>query len=132
MKNDLTILRYESSASGTFGVLVHDGKWLGHTLEPANRDGLFHHAVTAGRYTMVLEYSPKFGRKLPTLIVNGRIGIRIHAGNYVSDTSGCILVGDTRGEKCLYHSTFALNRLVEYFITHHISHINIINYEDIS
>jgi len=39
--------------------------------------------------------SPRFGRCIWIKGVPGRSEILIHAGNYVSDTAGCILVGDT-------------------------------------
>jgi len=39
--------------------------------------------------------SPRFGRCIWVKNVPGRSEILIHAGNYVSDTAGCILVGDT-------------------------------------
>ena len=39
--------------------------------------------------------SPQFGRCIWIKDVPGRSEILIHAGNYVSDTAGCILVGDT-------------------------------------
>jgi hypothetical protein len=39
--------------------------------------------------------SPRFGDTLWIKDVPGRSEILIHAGNYVSDTAGCILVGDT-------------------------------------
>ena len=57
-------------------------------------------AIPAGRYPVVVTWSPRFQRLLPLVThVEGRSGIRIHAGNTVRDTSGCILVGraTTRG-----------------------------------
>lgn len=50
--------------------------------------------VAPGFYRMDLCKSPRFGEVLPLLRnVIGRSDIRIHAGNKVADTRGCILVG---------------------------------------
>lgn len=54
-------------------------------------------AIPAGIYTVEYCDSPRFGRKLP-LIYNDTDchctrGLRIHAGNSISDTKGCVLVG---------------------------------------
>jgi len=39
-------------------------------------------------------HSPRFGDCLWVKGVQGRSEILVHAGNYVSDTSGCVLVGE--------------------------------------
>lgn len=132
MKNDLTILRYESGPAGTFGVALHGTRWLCHTLEPADRSGGFRCAIRAGRYELSIEWSPKFRVTLPTIHVPGRSGLRIHAGNDVDHSSGCILVGESRSHGQLYLSRPALSSLVSYIKEQHITHINIIDYETIS
>jgi len=48
-----------------------------------------------GVYRFERHESPQFGRCIWIKDVPGRSEILIHAGNYVSDTAGCILVGDT-------------------------------------
>ena len=55
-------------------------------------------AIPEGRYAVVISYSPKFKAWLPVLLGGpdfNRLwqGIRIHAGNTVADTRGCILPG---------------------------------------
>ena len=56
-------------------------------------------AIPEGRYLMRFTYSPKFGKRLFQLMdVPLFDGIRIHSGNSVKDTQGCILVGNnTKG-----------------------------------
>ena len=75
------------------------------TLEPTWRDyanGAYKikgkSAIPEGRYAVVITWSPKFKQWLPVLLGGpdfSRLwqGIRIHAGNTVKDTTGCILVG---------------------------------------
>lgn len=132
MSQTLTLLRYDSSSNGTFGVLIHDGRWLCHTLEPACRDGCMFHAVRAGVYTLRQEYSPRFGRVLPTIIAAGRSGLRFHPGNMVADTQGCILPGKSRGVAAVYESRVALAELITYITTNHLDTLRVIDYETLS
>ena len=81
------------------------------TLENAGK------RITTGKYVLTYTYSPKFDRDL--YLINGdpkRQGIRIHNGNRVKDTSGCVLVGavftkDTEGVPMITHSIYSLNEL---------------------
>ena len=51
-------------------------------------------AIPAGKYKVELVTSPRFGPDTMSLIgVPGLENIRIHGGNTVNDTEGCILVG---------------------------------------
>lgn len=132
MKNDLTILRYESGPSGTFGIALHGSRWLCYTLEPADRSGRFRCAIKAGRWPLAIEWSPHFRAYLPSITVPGRSGLRIHAGNVVTDTAGCILVGEARIYNQVTNSRRELSALIDYIKEQHITHINIIDYETIS
>ena len=100
-----------------------DGGYLCDTLEPKWRDigwgrpGRKVHGKTAipeGRYAVAVTRSPKFGRWLP-LLLNVPLfkGIRIHEGNTVDDTAGCILVGHRIDEGRLCDSRIAMRRLME-------------------
>lgn len=128
----LTLLRYESSSMGTFGVLLHGSKWLCHTLEPADRSGHKNCAVASGAYPLIMEYSPRFGVLLPTIVAKGRSGLRFHAGNSVGETKGCVLPGKTRVGYGLLSSRVVLQDVISYISTHNITQIKIVNYEDIS
>lgn len=128
----LTLLRYESSSTGTFGVLLHGSKWLCHTLEPADRSGQKNCAVASGVYPLIMEYSPHFGVMLPTIVVKGRSGIRFHAGNSVGETKGCVLPGKTRVCYRLLSSRMALQDVITYLSTHNITQLKVVNYDEIS
>ena len=80
------------------GRLLIDDAFACDTLEH------WQYAIPAGFYRVRLTYSPRFQEILPILdhvygfareSHNGtlRTGIRIHAGNTIKDTTGCILVG---------------------------------------
>lgn len=95
---DITLKRQDLGAERTIGqMLLEDGSSY-YTLEDTVRaDGVKiagKTAIPAGRYRVIITYSPRFGRSLPLLLgVPNYIGVRIHPGNYATDTEGCILVG---------------------------------------
>ena len=70
--------------------------------------------------------SPRFRRQLPLLVgVPGFEGIRIHPGNYPSDTEGCLLPGQSRlpdavmGSRLAFECLFA--KLLGAVGPHHIT-----------
>lgn len=130
--NRLTLLRYESGHDGTFGVLLCGREWICHTLEPAVRDGSYRQALKAGNYPLTIDYSPKFRRQLPTISAAGRVGLRIHAGNRVSETSGCVLVGESRSGHLLLRSKVTLERVVDIIKERDIRELVVIDYESVS
>lgn len=69
-------------------------------------------AIPEGRYLMRFTYSPKFGKRLFLLMdVPLFDGIRIHSGNSVKDTQGCILVGNNTKVGRLENSRAVLFKL---------------------
>ena len=104
---EILILRHPL-ANATPGTLSIDGVFECFTLEDIDRGlnqtmvlseiaNLKIHGQTAiptGRYEVVVSFSNKFKRLLPLMQdVPGFMGIRIHPGNGVADTEGCILTG---------------------------------------
>lgn len=71
-------------------------------------------AIPAGSYKVIVNYSPKFKRRLPRLLdVPHFQGILIHRGNTAKDSAGCILVGENKVVGRLINSTPYEQRLVD-------------------
>ena len=74
-------------------------------------------AIPDGRYAVVITWSERFKEWLPLLLgVPGFKGIRIHAGNTVNDTQGCILVGENRQPGIVLNSRRWLRRLKQLIV----------------
>lgn len=70
-------------------------------------------AIPYGIYAVQITWSTRFGRLLPLLIaVPGFTGIRMHAGNTVLNTEGCLLTGVDRYARMLGRSRMALDALI--------------------
>lgn len=83
----LTLTRNMKAGKSILGTISCNGKtWL--TLENAE------YAIPYGVYPLSYTWSPKFKRLLPQITVPHRKGIRIHPGNFASETKGCILIGE--------------------------------------
>ena len=119
MKKIITLKRTTFTDKYTAGKMYVVGKYFGCTLERTNRD-LNHKngfdngekkvygdtCIPFGKYKLTVTYSPKFGRNL--ILVNNVpefSGVRIHRGNRVQDTTGCILVAKTFLNGVLYNSS---------------------------
>ena len=113
----MTLQRIVKDNAYTLGKLSIDGEEFCHTLEPRWRHREARKvpgktAIPAGRYPIVITLSPKFKQWLPLLLhVPNFTGIRIHAGNTVEDTAGCILVGENTGKGVLSDSRLWVERL---------------------
>lgn len=109
----LTLIRIKDYGETVMGVMFDTDKKLGtyYTLERKSK------LIPVGQYNVELTYSPKFKKKLPLVhskSVSERRGIRIHAGNTVNDTEGCILIGNISSltDRRLSESNIAVNQLV--------------------
>ena len=109
----LTLIRIKDYGETVMGVMFDTDKKLGtyYTLERKSK------LVPVGQYDLDLTYSPKFKKKLPLVhnkSVSERRGIRIHAGNTVNDTEGCILIGNISSltDRRISESNIAVNQLV--------------------
>lgn len=86
----LVMVRDKRTEKAILGRLFLGGVVIAYTLENAAK------AIPAGLYRLSNGKSPRFKRELP-LVYNDKVpakrGIRIHVGNTVASSSGCILVG---------------------------------------
>lgn len=100
-KNDCPIVvqRFSHDSVCTLSRIYFDDMVF-YGLEPAQP------IVEDGNYLLTFTHSPRFSGKYPynklhtskvPLIngVAGHAGVRIHVGNYPSDTDGCLLIGNT-------------------------------------
>lgn len=92
---NLTLKRERFSDHSTRGVLFLDDVFYCYTLEPRKDQSLGKpYCIPAGKYEVVLQYSPRFDMVTPHILGVPRFeGIEIHPGNYPSNTEGCILLG---------------------------------------
>jgi len=116
-KMKIYIRRFEYGPNYTIGRLFVDGEYQCYTLEDKVRDTKVfgETAIPAGKYKVVIDYSPRFKRELPHILnVPGFEGVRIHPGNTPEDTEGCILVGKTwAGTNFIGQSRKAFEELFE-------------------
>ena len=126
---NLTLKRLILTPNDTEGERYVNNVYFCKTLEDANRDlnknGQFDNSekkvygetcIPYGKYKIILSYSPKFKRELPEILeVPNFQGIRIHRGNKVADTLGCILCGVKVNNGYLSNSTPYEIKLVELF-----------------
>ena len=100
----MILIRDSVVGDAVLGSLYVGGFKVCETLE--NKEKL----IPCGEYNLNVSKSPKFDRLLP-LVYNDEVpmrrGIRIHVGNSVKDTEGCILVGFKRNGDKLINSSHA-------------------------
>lgn len=72
-------------------------------------------AIPYGRYRVIVNYSPKFNRKLPLLLsVPHFEGIRIHGGVHSGHTEGCLLLGENKTKGKLSNSKYYVDLLTSW------------------
>lgn len=93
--------------------MIHTTKF--QTLEPSKV------IIPDGEYLLRLSFSPTFSKKYPYTVnlggkvpevigIAGHSGLRIHVGNYPSDTKGCILIGEQGTDCSVINSSLAYRR----------------------
>lgn len=108
---EILMRRFASSPLCTRGELSLD-TWKFQTLEPSIP------IIPDGTYIVNLSYSPTFSKKYPySVVLGGKVpevvgvpghyGLRIHVGNYPSDTKGCILIGSAGTDSSVLNSSLA-------------------------
>jgi hypothetical protein len=114
------LYRNTSTKAGTFGIFaVPEVSWCCFSLEPPWENNTpFDSCIPAGEYVCYFTKSPRFDRRLYQVFeVTGITGIRIHPFNFVSETDGCIGLGEKicyiNGKKCLVDPRSTIRKLHE-------------------
>lgn len=108
----IKLYRLRETNNATIGMLFIDGVYFCDTLEDKIREKKIMHetCIDAGIYQVIINYSQRFERQMPLLIdVPKFVGIRIHSGNTIANTSGCILLGDAGCSDYLVNTTSFFN-----------------------
>lgn len=109
---NIEVRRKHTTPYSTTGEMYIDGKFFAYTLEDPVRDKKVQDktAIWPGTYDMIWNYSTRFKKEMPLVLdVPEFTGIRIHAGNTASDTTGCILVGNKLGKDYVGESKAAFD-----------------------
>lgn len=117
---EITVKRIAKRPAYTIGKMYLDGMYFCDTLEDTVRDLTKEAkvygktAIPAGKYPVVISFSPRFKKDLPLLMnVPYFSGVRIHSGNTAEDTEGCILVGENKAVGKVLNSRATFTRLME-------------------
>ena len=116
-----TLTRYESTSSGTFGVLKLGHSTL-HTIErPWLNNKPFESCIPPGEYSLVPFTRPN-GDNVYALVGGSvsldktdgykRYLILIHSGNYMTDVVGCIAPGMSRDGNMVTQSKKAMGKIM--------------------
>ena len=93
------LIRLEESEHGTIGVLKIDKEVFCVTLEPPDKENVRNvSSIPAQQYLCRPRQSEKFGKTFEVTNVPGRTDVLFHAGNVVTHTEGCILLGESVGK----------------------------------
>lgn len=118
----LRLVREPSVLGVTLGVLFVNGTFECWILEDQIREQpgrpvstwkvATKTAIPAGRYRIIITDSVRFKRRLPLIVgVPGFDGVRIHPGNSIEDTEGCLLPGRVRSVSKVGESKLAFDKL---------------------
>lgn len=106
--------RIVKNDNGLFGEIELPSGLILHTLElnwNNNKPNIS--CIPSNSYHCEIVSSPKFGEVYQVKNVPNRTHILIHAGNWISDIQGCILVGISRDDTRLYDSKKAVKKLID-------------------
>lgn len=103
----LHVCRQPPCDGAILGRLAVNGVFECYTLEGVSTE------IPAATYGLAITFSQRFQRDMPEILgVSGRTGIRLHPGNVMADTHGCLLVGRTHDLASVQDSRAAFDDLV--------------------
>ena len=116
----LTLCRKYLKPTYTIGILFIDDIYFCDAIEDTVRNLTQEAkvygktAIPTGIYRIVLSRSNKFKQILPEILnVPQFTGVRIHSGNFASDTEGCIIVGQNKIKGGVIESRVTLDSLID-------------------
>jgi hypothetical protein len=120
----------ENETWGTFGILKINKEAFCVTLElPDRLNRRNHSCIPAQQYTCERIVSTKFGRTFRVKDVPNRNGILFHAGNTISYTAGCILLGQYwskfRGNRGILNSGYTFKKFMAAMANEDFFHLTI-------
>lgn len=101
-------------------LITEEGKFLCVTLElPDRQNKEGESCIPCGTYEMFKRISSRNNTRIGGVVyelkdVPERENIQIHIGNFLNNTSGCILVGKSTNNHILIESTKAMKELLEF------------------
>lgn len=118
---EITVKRINKINDYTIGQMFIDDEYFCDTLEDTVRDltnvqdKIYGRtAIPAGTYSVILDYSGHFKKLLPHILdIPFFSGVRIHSGNDVEDTNGCILVGSYHHAGYITESRVTMEKLMK-------------------
>ncbi len=94
----ISIFRQYPDKKCTSGYLAVNGTIICYSLEKPWKENLNNiSSIPAGKYNAILRYDHTDHWRIELKNVPGRTNVQIHIGNEVSDSKGCILVGNKLG-----------------------------------
>lgn len=112
MLEKFRLVRFCEGDYGIFGAMSRGGIPLCVTLEKQWRDNARNiSCIPSGIYSCAPHNGAKYKNVWRLDNVPGRDGILIHAGNFESETQGCILVGSGFLSRGISNSQAALDKL---------------------
>jgi hypothetical protein len=127
----LELIRLEECHdAGTFGVLRLNKAVFCVTLEPADRLNAPNlSSIPAQQYLLRRVMSGRFGETFEVFDVPGRTLVRMHPGNRVIETEGCILLGQyfgkLAGDRAVLNSGATFAEFMRRMAGHDLAHLTI-------
>lgn len=114
----LELIRLEKSGKGVVSILKINKEIFCCALEPPDNNNQVNvSCIPVGQYYIDPVNSPKFGKTYKILNVPNRSNILFHAGNTMTDTQGCILLGETigklKGDRAILNSGSTFKKFME-------------------
>ena len=131
MRPVIELIRLEENFKyGTFGVLRINKTVFCVTLEPADLENLIgRSSIPAQQYRLRRVFSSSFVETFEVCDVPGRTRIRLHPGNRVRDTEGCIIlaqhVGKLMGDRAVLNSGHTFREFMRFMSGHDAAHLTI-------